>query len=124
LSLRVVVCICDVWGTRRGCIGAPFIAPRGIGVVAFSTRKLENFSVYWLTGQSGAPLDFIPTTVARRFDCSVSFSGVVPDSLVRHRTAATSTSVGGWRPPMEIAIGNLFLVHRILHYSLSGGFYK
>jgi hypothetical protein len=44
-------------------IGAPFIAPRGLGVVAFSTRKLENFSVYWLTEQSGAPLDFRPTMV-------------------------------------------------------------
>jgi hypothetical protein len=36
-----------------------FIALRGIGVVASSTRKLENFPVRGHTGQSGAPPDSV-----------------------------------------------------------------
>jgi hypothetical protein len=44
-------------GTRRGCLGALFIAPRGLGAVAFSTRKLENFPICGLTTQSNVPPD-------------------------------------------------------------------
>jgi hypothetical protein len=38
--------------TRRGCLGAPFIATQGLGVVSFSIGKLENFPVYEIVGVS------------------------------------------------------------------------
>jgi hypothetical protein len=50
-------------GARRGRLEAPFIAPRSLGVVVFSTRMLENFPVCGLTGQSDAPLKIWPATV-------------------------------------------------------------
>jgi hypothetical protein len=89
------VCTCDSWGARRGRQEAPFIAPRGLEVVAFSTRKLENFPIYEITEQFGVPLEIRPATVGRRFDWSTSFSGMALDSLVRHRTTATPAS--HWR---------------------------
>jgi hypothetical protein len=74
---------------------ASFIASRGLGVVAFSTRKLENFLVHGLTRQSGVPLDFQPATVARRSDWSVSFSGMTSYSSVRHEQRPRQQAVGG-----------------------------
>jgi hypothetical protein len=46
-------------GTRRGHLGTPFTTPRGLGAIAFSIRKLENFPIYGVTeqGQSCAPPD-------------------------------------------------------------------
>jgi hypothetical protein len=79
-------------GTRRGRLWAPFIAPKGLEAVAFSTRKPKNFPIFRLTGQPGVSLDFWLPTVARPSDWLVSFFNVAPDSPVRHQTAATSTS--------------------------------
>jgi hypothetical protein len=76
-------------GTRRGRLGAPFIAPRGLGDVAFSTRKMENFPVCGLTRQSDAQPDIRLPIAAQRSD-SGFLSDVALDSLVCHRTVATS----------------------------------
>jgi hypothetical protein len=44
----------------------PFIALRGLGVVASSTRKLETLPIYKHTRQSGAPPNSV-AMVGRRF---------------------------------------------------------
>jgi hypothetical protein len=83
---------------------ATFVASRTNGVVAFSTRKLKNFPVYELTGQSGAPLESRLPTVARRSDWAVSFSGVTPVSPIIGQLPHQLV-VGGWRPLVDRAVG-------------------
>jgi hypothetical protein len=102
--------------------GAPFIAPRGLRVVAFSTRKLKNVPIRGLTGQSGARLEIRLTMVDSRSNWPTSFFGVAPDSLVHHWTAATPAS--RWR--LALACGESHWkpcpVHRTMHFSLCSEF--
>ena len=93
-----------MWSRSLGVECAPFIAPRGLGVVAFSTRKLKNFPVCGLTRQFGAPLESRLPTIARRSDWAVSFSGVTLDSPVIGQLPHQLV-VGGWRPLVDRAVG-------------------
>jgi hypothetical protein len=96
--LKCLVC-------RRGCLWAPFIAPRSLGVVAFSIRELKNFPIYGLTGQSVCHLN------SGKQRSSIDLIGQFPFPMW-HRIVRCATGqlphqlgVGGWCPLVDRTVG-------------------
>jgi hypothetical protein len=116
-------------GTSRGCLGAPFIAPRVLGAIAFSTRKLESFPVCGLTGRSSVPQEGPVRHWISGQQRSLghligrfSFSGVASDNPMRHRLAATSASHWRLAPSSGESRCRPCPVHQIAHCSMSSEF--
>jgi hypothetical protein len=73
-------------GDSSMCLGVPFIALRQLGAVGGQQGRLSLPSVWWRTGQSGAPPDIHCSCLVRDLLPFLAKSTVAASSRLAHRT--------------------------------------